>query len=55
VVRHHVMQRIIRDYDKHKKKVADEQMNLLDGKAPANGNAISSDLRTRDELNSELE
>jgi len=55
VVRHHLVQRIIRAYDEHKTKVAEVQMDLLDGKAPANGNAISSDLRTRDELNSELE
>ena len=38
VVRHHLVQRIIRAYDEHKTKVAEEQMDLLEAKAPANGN-----------------
>src|SRR5436853_4493306 len=55
VVRHHLVQRIIRAYDEHKTKVAEEQMELLDAKAPANLNLMASDLRAREELNSELE
>ncbi|MBV9623497.1 MAG: PhoH family protein [Acidobacteria bacterium] len=37
VVRHHLVQRIIRAYDEHKVRVAEEQMELLDSKIPANG------------------
>src|SRR5438045_310514 len=55
VVRHHLVQRIIRAYDEHKTKVAEEQMELLDAKAPGNLNLMASDLRAREELNSELE
>ena len=55
VVRHHLVQRIIRAYDEHKTKVAEEQMELLDAKAPANLNLMASNLRAREELNSELE
>jgi phosphate starvation-inducible protein PhoH and related proteins len=32
VVRHHLVQRIIRAYDEHKSRVAEEQMELLDAK-----------------------
>jgi hypothetical protein len=42
VVRHHLVQRIIRAYDEHKAKVAEDQLDLLD-KAPIDGNAISED------------
>jgi len=38
VVRHHLVQRIIRAYDEHKARVAEEQMELLDAKGAANGN-----------------
>src|SRR6476659_9309663 len=34
VVRHHLVQRIIRAYDEHKTRVAEEQMELLDPKQP---------------------
>ena len=37
VVRHHLVQRIIRAYDEHKARVAEEQMELLDAKIPPNG------------------
>src|SRR5229473_802958 len=37
VVRHHLVQRIIRAYDEHKTRVAEEQMLLLDAKAHTNG------------------
>jgi len=40
VVRHHLVQRIIRAYDEHKARIAEEQMELLDAKAPANGNGL---------------
>src|SRR5713101_6568487 len=36
VVRHHLVQRIIRAYDEHKTRVAEEQLELLDAKASAN-------------------
>jgi len=37
VVRHHLVQRIIRAYDEHKTKVAEQQMSLLDSKSGVNG------------------
>ena len=37
VVRHHLVQRIIRAYDEHKVKLAEQQMSLLENKAGANG------------------
>ena len=37
VVRHHLVQRIIRAYDEHKTRIAEEQMPLLDSKAGPNG------------------
>src|SRR5438477_2364361 len=40
VVRHHLVQRIIRAYDGHKNRVAEEQMDLLDAKNPANGSPV---------------
>jgi phosphate starvation-inducible PhoH-like protein len=39
VVRHHLVQRIIRAYDEHKERVAQEQMSLLESKGSANGKA----------------
>src|SRR5438270_2133254 len=41
VVRHHLVQRIIRAYDEHKTRVAEQQMDLLDPKT-ANGNGASN-------------
>ena len=35
VVRHHLVQRIIRAYDEHKAKLAEQQVNLLEAKASA--------------------
>jgi phosphate starvation-inducible PhoH-like protein len=43
VVRHHLVQRIIRAYDEHKTRVAEEQMDLLEAKPP-NGNGSASTL-----------
>jgi len=37
VVRHHLVQRIIRAYDEHKTRVAEEQLSLLDSKTSSNG------------------
>lgn len=37
VVRHHLVQRIIRAYDEHKARVAEEQMSLLDTRTGSNG------------------
>jgi len=39
VVRHHLVQRIIRAYDEHKNRVAEEQMSLLEAKGSSNGKA----------------
>jgi phosphate starvation-inducible protein PhoH and related proteins len=39
VVRHHLVQRIIRAYDEHKTRVAEEQIPLLDSKGSTNGKA----------------
>jgi phosphate starvation-inducible PhoH-like protein len=33
VVRHHLVQRIIRAYDEHKTKLAEQQLSLLEPKA----------------------
>lgn len=41
VVRHHLVQRIIRAYDEHKVKLAEDQLELLDAKASANGNGAA--------------
>jgi phosphate starvation-inducible protein PhoH and related proteins len=43
VVRHHLVQRIIRAYDERKVRVAEEQMELLDPKT-ANGNGSASNV-----------
>src|SRR5438045_8951193 len=37
VVRHHLVQRIIRAYDDHKTRVAEEQLLLPESKSGANG------------------
>jgi phosphate starvation-inducible PhoH-like protein len=42
VVRHHLVQRIIRAYDEHKNRVPEEQMDLIETR-PANGNGSASD------------
>src|SRR5437773_4861491 len=39
VVRHHLVQRIIRAYDEHKTRVADDQMPLLESRGSTNGKA----------------
>src|SRR6184192_1447768 len=43
VVRHHLVQRIIRAYDEHKTKLAEDQMDLLDAKSAANGNVAATE------------
>src|SRR6202166_5164120 len=43
VVRHHLVQRIIRAYDEREARVSEEQMELLDPKA-ANGNGAASNV-----------
>jgi len=43
VVRHHLVQRIIRAYDEHKNRVAEEQMSLtLEGKAATEAKATET-------------
>jgi phosphate starvation-inducible PhoH-like protein len=41
VVRHHLVQRIVRAYDEHKTRTA-EQMSLLDAKSAGNGNGVTA-------------
>ena len=56
VVRHHLVQRIIRAYDEHKTKVAEEQMELLEAKSPANGNGSkAAEANTPADLNQTAE
>src|SRR5215472_2900564 len=43
VVRHHLVQRIIRAYDERKARVAEEQMELLEAKGAANGNSAAAE------------
>jgi len=43
VVRHHLVQRIIRAYDEHKNRVADEQLSLLEAKSTAGGKTNGTD------------
>jgi phosphate starvation-inducible PhoH-like protein len=43
VVRHHLVQRIIRAYDEHKTKLAEHQLSLLEPKVNANGKTNGSD------------
>ena len=43
VVRHHLVQRIIRAYDEHKTKLEEQQqLELLDAKAAGNGNPVKT-------------
>jgi phosphate starvation-inducible PhoH-like protein len=41
VVRHHLVQRIIRAYDEHKTKAEAQQLELIESKTAANGNSAS--------------
>src|SRR6202790_5546947 len=43
VVRHHLVQRIIRAYDEHKTKLAEQQLSLPEPKSSANGKTNGSD------------
>jgi phosphate starvation-inducible protein PhoH and related proteins len=43
VVRHHLVQRIIRAYDEHKNKLAEQQLSLLEPKSNANGKTNGAD------------
>jgi len=44
VVRHHLVQRIIRAYDEHKTKLAEQQLSLLEPKSSTNGKTNGSDI-----------
>src|SRR6476620_9649444 len=46
VVRHHLVQRIIRAYGERKARLAEGQMELLDAKTPANGNGVAEPIVT---------
>src|SRR5438045_2174729 len=49
VVRHHLVQRIIRAYDEHKTRVAEERMPLTESESSAgNGNPVKSMLPTQE-------
>ena len=54
-MRHHLVQRIIRAYDEHKARVAEEQLELLDARGPVNGNGENADLRQNQALNGQAE
>jgi hypothetical protein len=43
-VRHHLVQRIIRAYDEHKTRIAEQQLSLLENKGSANGKGNGMDL-----------
>src|ERR1700727_1423224 len=43
VVRHHLVQRIIRAYDEHKTKLVEQQLSLLEPKSGANGKTNGAD------------
>jgi len=51
VVRHHLVQRIIRAYDEHKTRIAEEQMDLLEAKPASgdNGAGVSPEAAESDE------
>jgi phosphate starvation-inducible PhoH-like protein len=49
VVRHHLVQRIIRAYDEHKTHIAEQQMLLLaGGKSDGKNPAVNADDRSRE-------
>src|SRR5919197_5848270 len=48
VVRHHLVQRIIRAYDEHKAKAAEEQIPLLESKGSGNGKTNGTELSLAD-------
>ncbi len=41
MVRHHLVQRIIRAYDEHKTRVAEQQLSLLEAKNGDKANAVA--------------
>ena len=47
VVRHHLVQRIIRAYDEHKTRVAEQQLSLLEAKSNANGKTNGTEIQTQ--------
>src|SRR5579864_4525184 len=55
VVRHHLVQRIIRAYDEHKTRVAEEQMDLLEAKSTTNGNGSSTEPQSVANLGDRIE
>ena len=44
VVRHHLVQRIIRAYDEHKARVAEQQLSLLEAKGNVNGKTNGTEM-----------
>jgi len=53
VVRHHLVQRIIRAYDEHKTR-AEEQLELLESKGTANGHGVKSVPQTSQRSSAEV-
>jgi hypothetical protein len=51
-VRHHLVQRIIRAYDEHKVRVAEEQ-NLQEAKSSGNGKAAGVAITAEEKISSE--
>src|SRR5919201_1734038 len=53
VVRHHLVQRIIRAYDEHKARIEEQQLELLDSKAASNGNSARTLLSQEESASTE--
>jgi phosphate starvation-inducible PhoH-like protein len=51
VVRHHLVQRIIRAYDEHKTRIAEQQMSLLEPKASNNGKSNGIEATPQESVN----
>ena len=55
VVRHHLVQRIIRAYDEHKNRVAEEQLSLLESRSAAAPKSNGADAAAVDRRGVETE
>ena len=50
MVRHHLVQRIIRAYDEHKTRAAEEQIPLLEAKSITNGKTTGAEVASPEKL-----
>jgi phosphate starvation-inducible PhoH-like protein len=55
VVRHHLVQRIIRAYDEHKTKLAEDQLELLEAKGASSGNGAAIARQESSDAREEIE